>query len=506
MSESDILLSICISGRNDNYGFAFKRRLVQAINFTAWSAEQIGMLDRMEIVFCDWNSDRPIFEDIKLIAPAAKITRFIEVPPEIASSHNFRKTPFHSDISCNVAFRRARGEFVGMMPADNFLTRFSLRALFALLDGEYGAKELPFDIHRSVLSIPRKNFHSFCREKFFFTSPEEMERRICHADPALNADYHIGLMSGYGLFLVHRELMAKLRGFNENNGGWGLSDVDLGERAVLFNAPTVNLAPYGVCCYDFIADIMMVRQKNSRAESADYHYPEVGEVNPPNWGLGDLELTEGRAEVTPCFIWGATDQDTGTDLADDEILWRLRDSSLHECPRISRFAVDLARRAWRESPRKVVFWGVDPGCALMIAAASPFTDIIVAEGKGDQMLPFYQVDGLLKHFNYHGQLSFVPVSKIHEFMQDADWHIVLDEDVDEAVFAGISPGAALIRRPEKNKSGGFPGNIFSHLVDQRDLNKLWSIFGRLPLFRWPGMLRKIYPRVRICRNFFGKRL
>ena len=257
---ADPLVSIALCGRNDNYGFAFKRRLVQAVNFTAWSAERIGMLDRLEIIFCDWNSERPMAEEIKLIAPAAAVTRFIAVPPSIAREHNFAGTPFHTDIACNVAYRRARGEYVGMMPADNFLTRFSLRALFALLGGDYGGGPLPFDLRRSVLSVPRRNFHSFCREEYFFTAPEEMERRICAADPALSADCHIGLMSGYGLFLVHRELMEQLRGFNENNGGGGLSDVDLGERAVLCNAPTVNLAPYGVCCYDFVADIAMVRQ------------------------------------------------------------------------------------------------------------------------------------------------------------------------------------------------------------------------------------------------------
>lgn len=496
------LVSIALCGRNDNYGFAFKRRLVQAINFTAWSAERIGMLDRLEFVFTDWNSERPISEDLKLIAPAAEITRFISVPPDIARHHNFADTPFHTDIACNVAYRRARGEFVGMMPADNFLTRFSLRALFALLGGECGRDDLPFDLRHSVLSVPRRNFHSFCREDLFFSAPEEMERRVCDADPALPEDCRFGLMSGFGLFLVHRELMAELRGFNENNGGWGLSDIDLGERAILLGSPVVNLSPYGVCCYDFVADIAMIRQKSRRSESLEYHYPETAEVNSSDWGLGRYEFAETRAAATEKFA-PFPSEDPGGGLGDDEILWRLRDSSLHDCPAVSGFAVELARRAGREHPRKVVFWGVDPGAALMVAAASPFTEIVFAEGSGNQMIPFFRVDDMLKKFGHHGRITFVPQTAFHDSMADADWHILL-ENIPEEVLRRLPP-SAVVAMPEKRRRGGFPGNIFSRMVDQRDLNKLWSIFGRIPLVRWGGMLRKILPRVRACRDFYGRK-
>ena len=496
------LVSIALCGRNDNYGFAFKRRLVQAINFTAWSAERIGMLDRLEIIFTDWNSERPISEDLKLIAPAATITRFISVPPEIAKSYNFADTPFHTDIACNVAYRRARGEFVGMMPADNFLTRFSLRALFALLGGEYGREDLPFDPRRSVLSVPRKNFHSFCREELFFTSPEEMERRVCAADPALPEDCRFGLMSGFGLFLVHRELMAALRGFNENNGGWGLSDVDIGERALLLDAPVVNLGPFGISCYDFVADVAMIRQKSQRSESLEYHYPETAEVNSADWGLGQYEFAEARAATTTDFAFPAPEVPKG-ELGDDEILWRLRDSSLHDCPKVSRTAVELARRADREHPGKVVFWGVDPGAALMISVASPFTEIVFAEGRGNQMIPFLLIDDMLKRFGHHGRVTFVPLTAIHDSMAGADWHILID-DIPEEIRSRL-PQSGIIPMSKPRMRGGFSGNVFSRTLDQRDLDKAWSIFGRIPLFRWPGMWRKIRPRVRACRDFYGKK-
>ena len=139
----------------------------------------------------------------------------------------------------------------------------------------------------------------------------------------------------------------------------------------------------------------------------------------------------------------------------------------------------------------------------MIAVASPFTEIVFAEGHGNQMIPFIRVDEMLKRFGHHGRVTFVPLTAFHESMEGADWHVLID-DIPEKIKDTI-PQSALIRMPKRQWRGGFSGNVFSRMMDQRDLNKLWSIFGRIPLLRWPGMLKKILPRVRACRDFYGSK-
>ncbi len=82
------ILSICLSGRNDNYGYDFKRRFIRAMDFLAWSADRAGVPDKIEVVFTDWDSEVPLSKDIALTEKAAAMVRFIEVPPEIAKQMN----------------------------------------------------------------------------------------------------------------------------------------------------------------------------------------------------------------------------------------------------------------------------------------------------------------------------------------------------------------------------------------------------------------------------------
>ena len=82
--QNEIILSICLIGRNDDYGKDFKRRLRQSMDFLAYSAEKAGVLDKIEVLLTDWNSDTPLVEAVTFSPAAAKMIKFIEVPPSVA--------------------------------------------------------------------------------------------------------------------------------------------------------------------------------------------------------------------------------------------------------------------------------------------------------------------------------------------------------------------------------------------------------------------------------------
>ena len=118
MQEHSPVLSLCLSGRNDNYGFDFKRRFAQAMNFLAWSAARAGVADRIEVVFADWNSATPLAGDLYLSPEAVNMVRFIEIPPEIAAEHNPSFSPFSQSVAFNAALRRGKGRFLGGRSSD----------------------------------------------------------------------------------------------------------------------------------------------------------------------------------------------------------------------------------------------------------------------------------------------------------------------------------------------------------------------------------------------------
>ena len=164
-----VLLSLCLSGRNDNYGFNFKRRFVQSMNFLAWSARKAGVEKQIEVVFADWNSEIPLSRVIRLSDGAAKMVRFLEIPPDLAARYNPSFSPFSQSVAFNAALRRAKGAYLGMMPADILLTSYALRNLIGILSGTI---PVSFDPRAAVISVPRKNIPFYAEEAHDFSSPE----------------------------------------------------------------------------------------------------------------------------------------------------------------------------------------------------------------------------------------------------------------------------------------------------------------------------------------------
>ena len=94
----------------------------------------INRLSDIELVVVDWNSEVPLHEVISLSKEAQEITKFIIVPPDIASRYNKRELPFHIVIPVNAGIRRSNGSYIMCMPADVLVTSIALNNLLILLE------------------------------------------------------------------------------------------------------------------------------------------------------------------------------------------------------------------------------------------------------------------------------------------------------------------------------------------------------------------------------------
>ena len=280
------ILSISMCGRNDGYGKDFLRRYCQSMNLLAYAAEKIGAIDKIEVVFADWNCEAPMVAAVHLSQPAAQIVKFVEVPPEIAIKYNTPYSPMHSSVAPNVACRRCVGRYIGMMPNDIMLTSYTLARLLEVLEGKLS---VPFDPGRSLMGVPRKLLPFRGREEYFFTSTEEIEKILSRNDYYISDDRHArGSNAYYGMILMRRENWVGCRGLEEQIWGWGRSDQELGLR-VSDRHPLVNLSGYGVHCYDFEPNHKMRREKLGR--NTLWEHVIAGKVvNSPDWGIGQYEL------------------------------------------------------------------------------------------------------------------------------------------------------------------------------------------------------------------------
>lgn len=408
--QNEIILSICLIGRNDDYGKDFKRRLRQSVNFLAYSAEKAGVLNKIEVLLTDWNSDVPLAEAVNFSPAASGMVKFIEVPPAVAKQHNYGNTPFHTTKAINIGLRRASGRYVGMMPGDILISAFTLERLIKLLDGQLS---VPFDPSATLLGIPRKFIPHYGEEKKFFKDNYDIERILVLNDFYLKEDmYPKGLMGGYGVLIMARELCFKVKGFDENLGGWGPSDVELALRLSCSN-PLINLSGFGIASYDFEPDKKMVSEKNVRL--SDWSKPVTSIENNINWGLGNetFTITPARSGDTPSVAENnliSPDQ-----LLDKNFRYKLllesRKVPCSDMSFISPEAIIMANIASQLYPKKVLHIGSDDvSQGIAVSLFSPLSELFFVNIAENNLFTFGRTGSALFYSKHVGNVCYFPFS------------------------------------------------------------------------------------------------
>lgn len=408
--QNEIILSICLIGRNDDYGKDFKRRLRQSMDFLAYSAEKAGVLDKIEVLLTDWNSDTPLAEAVTFSPAAAKIIKFIEVPPAVAKKHNYANTPFHTTKGVNVGLRRASGRYVGMMPGDILISEFTLERLIKLLTGKL---TVSFDPAASLLGVPRKFIPHYGEEQRFFKDNSDIERLLVLNDFYLRDDiWPKGLMGGYGFLIMSRELCFRTKGFDENLGGWGGSDVEFALRLSCSN-PLVNLSGVGIICYDFEPDRKMVNEKNVRI--SDWFRPVVNIENNIDWGLGNETF-----KITPAATGDAPSAADNYLLSRSQLLDKafryklLLESRKIPCSDmsfISAEAIIMANVAAQLYPQKILHIGPDDvSQGLAVSLFSPLSELYFVNAAESNLFTFSRTGSALCYSKHVGSVCYFPFS------------------------------------------------------------------------------------------------
>ncbi|CAK0771002.1 hypothetical protein CCP3SC5AM1_700003 [Gammaproteobacteria bacterium] len=277
------LLSIVLCGRNDNYLGDFKYRIQTAINYVGMNCARAGVKDDVEIIVVDWNSDEPLSQTLQLLPDTHEICRYIVVPPEFIRIHYPGGRRFHIEAAVNVGLRRANSHYAIMIPADILFTESTLANLVAVLKGK---RKIIFDPRRTTICLDRKMLPWQIVDKQ--PTIDQWDRYIQLCGRHLFHDrYWIGVDGGYGGLLLHRDLWWECQGFDENNTGWGNSDLDWGLRMGQ-KYPRVSLEPLGIMLYDMDQRPEFAGQRQMGSMS----YGNRIDLGSPNWGIGGVEFEQ----------------------------------------------------------------------------------------------------------------------------------------------------------------------------------------------------------------------
>ncbi len=291
--NEQIELTLILCSRNDNYMGNSNWRLQASLDTTLAHAFAAGVLDRLEILVCDWGSTVPLREVISLNKAAEDKVKFIEVPPSIASAYQ-KDSPFAEVIALNVAAKRARGDFIGRVDADTIVGEHALRKLFDII--RQGGISY-FQAKKTVLFSMRRRVPFRIVER---SLPPALIRYILRfMKPFLPVEAIPGepfYRCYVGIFMMHRALWYECTGYDENLLYWGFMETDVVYRL----APKYQVVNVGDFLNHDFYHLEHYHPRKKRVTDRNWNamkYPTVAAPNPESWGLSETHfgLTKPKA-------------------------------------------------------------------------------------------------------------------------------------------------------------------------------------------------------------------
>ena len=323
--QDGILLSFILCSRNDDYMRSSRWRLQSALNYLARSAEEMGCQNRLEVVVADWGSDIPLRETIVLSAEAARLTRFLEIPPSVAEDAR-GDSPFPEVLALNCALRRCRGRFVARIDQDTLISRRFFQAFLRLLDGQSLGK---FSLDRSFLFMLRKSIPYGIAARYPALSElSDIIDVFWRFMPTEGRGASPWFDAPTGVALASRRMWLECGGYDERLRYWGFMETDLALRLGM-RYEIVDMGKLVGCHVYHLEHTKRwfdrtTRRKNPRRLDAVF-YP-----NTPRWGLAEhwFPLVHGVANE---HAFNASMRGTGGKLSRLRIILAILQRSFQEC-------------------------------------------------------------------------------------------------------------------------------------------------------------------------------
>ncbi|MFC1992478.1 hypothetical protein ACFLV3_01535 [Chloroflexota bacterium] len=199
-------ISLVVSGRNDDYGGSFTHRFNVSLKVWLTLCEHYGL--STEFIIVEWNppADVPVLADVLSLPEelGTQEVRFIQVPNEIHRAlPQSERTPIFEFYAKNVGIRRARGEYVLAMNADDIP---AIELVQFLVSGELCPECFyrtdVYDVETAIpLNAPVEEQLAICAEHWskIYTVRGVSKRRLALMD----YHYLYSLVKWFGGKLIH---------------------------------------------------------------------------------------------------------------------------------------------------------------------------------------------------------------------------------------------------------------------------------------------------------------
>ena len=293
-------LSLILCSRNDCYQGNSLWRLQTALEYTARQVHDLGREDDVEIIVSDWGSEIPLRDILQLTPDAARLVRFLTIPPEIARAEQ-KDSPFPEVLALNAAARRARGEYIGRIDQDTLVSKRFVETFFWLRE----KRRLLVPLDCAVMISNRRGIGY----RFAVRCPSlwVVDRYIrsfgrflpLTVPPPPDRFYQVWI----GILLMHRDVWYDCGGFDERFIYMDFMEIDmilrLSTRYQVINLG--ELVDYAFYHLDHerphvSRDVNRYERKANPWRTLD-DMPEEFAPNGPDWGLGDRKIDLRQAHL-----------------------------------------------------------------------------------------------------------------------------------------------------------------------------------------------------------------
>lgn len=298
------LLSIVLTGRNDEYGIDFRTRFLRTLAFNHRELSARGI--PFEIVFVEWAPDpaRPLLIELALAAvshpSSASALRGIVVDRQYQEALSLNaRLEYLEFIAKNVGIRRARGEYVLTANGDVFLSR-------QVLDVFERSVLEPRVVYRACRHDLKMSLEASRIDWEMLEDQRNLERVPRPLRPPL-------MGGGTGDFiLLDRATWHTIGGFNEI---YRVARIGIDQNFIVkalssgleirdIGGPIYHVNHPG--SYRLTRDTYKGREDEAHYGNINWHSQGVIYVNPPTWGLQKAPERVLTPTVTALdFAWDA---------------------------------------------------------------------------------------------------------------------------------------------------------------------------------------------------------
>lgn len=230
--------------RNDNYYSDFVERIQRTLNLNLLNLNESGFLNKVEFLFIDWGSDRPLHKYIMIEERFKKNVKFINIDKKNSKKRSSSSTQFFNhSLAWNIGIKNSKSKYVILSSSDQFFDVNSWKNIISLCEKTDTKLKNYYLIPRKIIEYSL--YQKLLSDRIF------LDLLLNFSSTYYSFKAHNYFVGGGFATMCSKENFIKLKGMVEYPKIGIANDFELYLRSHSYNFNKINLMSLGIFFYKF---------------------------------------------------------------------------------------------------------------------------------------------------------------------------------------------------------------------------------------------------------------